>query len=755
MQIHGDAEDKKHTGTPAGAEKIAAEDFEQTIFAAAEADENGGTDDAAGLEAEVPVEKISGYGELRLIGVGGMGTVFEGEDKLLGRKVALKIMRHKMRRDRANTEKFINEARITARVEHPSVVPVHRLGMSEDGGIYFSMKMIDGENLRSIIEKLASGDKEMQKKYTLRRLLEIFISGCNGIAAAHNRGILHCDLKPSNLMVGNFGEVLVLDWGVAREIVPAGKERNVGTDGKIRIEGTPVFMAPELLAGSVDAPDVQTDVYGLGTILYSILTWSVAPFDVNKSPEKLKPLIAAGRFIPIRSRVPEKQPLSPELEAICLKAMNSDRSERYKNADELIRDVHNYLDGYPVEACAPNWLYNFFKLIRRRPLIPSVLVASVISFGIYNLFSELQQELHYDRARNVIAANQGRAETRGYKILRDLKILQNPELKLSGSERQRLEYEILHSCVDAATASFLVFEAVSKLPYESQKEFVIRDGNRMVNRLLNIHLLLGNRDMAVNFIKTLRTSWTTIWEVLQKNAPETMEMISGMENGRGKLSISNSENDIWWWSFDAVPAEENSEQTGLPAGRYEITFKSLRGAEFRAKVRVAGGLNHRIYLNDVPQIPENFCYIPGDRFENHGDNFKLWGRRIPAFMLSRKAVSAVEFEKFTALLPAGHPLKRKNVMQKDIHGNALLRYEDAVEYCRVMSGKSKRKVVLADRMSWLKALQRDAAEKSGRSFYQLEICPNSVEWLNGGGNSANIEKVGFAAFRLCMPVQTE
>ena len=107
-----------------------------------------------------------------------------------------------MRRDRANTEKFINEARITARVEHPSVVPVHRLGMSEDGGIYFSMKMIDGENLRSIIEKLASGDKEMQKKYTLRRLLEIFISGCNGIAAAHNRGILHCDLKPSNLMVG-------------------------------------------------------------------------------------------------------------------------------------------------------------------------------------------------------------------------------------------------------------------------------------------------------------------------------------------------------------------------------------------------------------------------------------------------------------------------------------------------------------------------------------------------------------------------
>ena len=163
MQIHGDAEDKKHTGTPAGAEKIAAEDFEQTIFAAADADENGGTDDAAGLEAEVPVEKISGYGELRLIGVGGMGTVFEGEDKLLGRKVALKIMRHKMRRDRANTEKFINEARITARVEHPSVVPVHRLGMSEDGGIYFSMKMIDGENLRSIIEKLASGDKEMQK----------------------------------------------------------------------------------------------------------------------------------------------------------------------------------------------------------------------------------------------------------------------------------------------------------------------------------------------------------------------------------------------------------------------------------------------------------------------------------------------------------------------------------------------------------------------------------------------------------------
>jgi serine/threonine protein kinase len=235
----------------------------------------------------------------RLIGQiarGGMGVLWAAEDSELTRRVALKVLPAWDAATSAS-ELLLREARILAGLEHPGIVPVHDAGTLSDGRIFYAMKLVQGRRL-DLAKEGAS----------LAELLRLFQRVCEPVAFAHSRGIIHRDLKPENVMVGEFGEVLVMDWGIA-------KFRNAGREQGVI--GTPGYMAPEQVAGHNDRVNERSDVYGLGRILQFLL---------------------AGQEVP--------KPLA----AVCQKALATEQEARYASAADLAVDVKRFLDGQRVSV---------------------------------------------------------------------------------------------------------------------------------------------------------------------------------------------------------------------------------------------------------------------------------------------------------------------------------------------------------------------------------------------------------------------
>jgi serine/threonine protein kinase len=234
----------------------------------------------------------SGYEIGQLIGRGGMGAVLEAEDASLRRKVAMKVLPE----GESSTDvlRFINEARITGRLEHPHIVPVHTLGADEHGLPFYTMKLVRGSTLKEVLHALAHGDEDSIRSHPLSNLLTIFQKICDGIRFAHSQKIIHRDLKPDNIMLGSYGEVLVMDWGLAKDLSPAAEpefqEQSPDDDAAtLRFQpepeyeksaqtmmgdvlGTPQYMPPEQARGEIDLLDERADIYSLGAILYHILT---------------------------------------------------------------------------------------------------------------------------------------------------------------------------------------------------------------------------------------------------------------------------------------------------------------------------------------------------------------------------------------------------------------------------------------------------------------------------------------------------
>lgn len=470
------------------------------------------------------------YGKLKLIGLGGMGMVFQAQDMSLQRKVALKILRSDFRNRRASVKKFIHEARITAKIDHPNIVPVHRMGVLENIGVYFTMKRIHGENLREIFDKISAGNQQTVQHYTLRRMLDIFIAACNGVAAAHAHGVLHCDLKPGNIMIGRFGEILVLDWGVAREKIPQGPRRideKVFSEEDGVVEGTPVFMAPELLCKEVVYPDEQTDVYGLGAILYTILTRGRLPFDITEGTDAVIKKVVSGDIIPIRHNLPKGEVFHNELAAICAKAMARDRLERYNTVEALREDIYNYLDGFPVSACSPTLFDRFFKLIRRRPLIPAVLLTIALSMASYYGFTKLQEAINLNALQEIIRDNVRAANTNRLLALRRFKMLNNQQL--STEDRLTTQRNLYSAAANATVEYNIVFDAVSRLNRPRQKQFLHAGGCEMFIRVFRMNMRLGNWVMVKELLGHCRSQWRDLFAAARRINPQLDELILNIE----------------------------------------------------------------------------------------------------------------------------------------------------------------------------------------------------------------------------------
>ncbi|MBX7078209.1 MAG: protein kinase [Nannocystaceae bacterium] len=279
-----------------------------------------------------------------LLGKGGMGEVRLCIDAAMGRTIALKTLRE----DSGGARRFVREARMQGRLEHPAVVPVYDMGQAH-GLPYFTMKRIVGTTLADVITKLVAGDEATQREFGRRRLLSDFVQVCQAVAYAHDHGVIHRDLKPANVMLGAYGEVYVLDWGVAKELDGSATELEPGptraAEGETAagaVLGTLGYMPPEQLEGGGATVDRRADVYALGAILYELLTWQA--LHPRRPTSEMIASTLEGADARASLRAPDRE-VPPELEAVCVRATASDPSARFADVGALRDAVERYLDG--------------------------------------------------------------------------------------------------------------------------------------------------------------------------------------------------------------------------------------------------------------------------------------------------------------------------------------------------------------------------------------------------------------------------
>jgi serine/threonine-protein kinase len=354
------------------------------------------TSPALGATTAYQPQRRGRYTLTRLHAEGGIGQVWLARDGDLGREVALKELRPERADNPAVCARFLEEAKVTGQLEHPGIVPVYELATPADGQkSFYTMRFVGGRTLADTIKSYHRGRQAgAAGPLELRELLGAFVGVCNAVAYAHSRGVIHRDLKPQNVALGDFGEAMVLDWGLARVLdgadertsllpvtVPQEGRREQTIQGQVL--GTPAYMPPEQAQGRWDRIGPASDVYGLGAILYEVLT-SHAPFTGTDTQEVLKQVVQQPP-LPPHQQVPKTATPPPgtspslrALEAICLKALAKQPEDRYASARDLADDVRRWLADEPVSAYPDPWAVRARRWVGRHRTLVTSLVAAVV-----------------------------------------------------------------------------------------------------------------------------------------------------------------------------------------------------------------------------------------------------------------------------------------------------------------------------------------------------------------------------------------
>jgi tetratricopeptide (TPR) repeat protein/tRNA A-37 threonylcarbamoyl transferase component Bud32 len=370
--------------------------------------------DGHALPSTVPYEPEARerYTLTRLHAQGGIGRVWLARDEALGREVALKELRPDRADHPAAAGRFLEEARITGQLQHPGIVPVYELGRQPDTRQpFYTMRFVQGRTLAEAARTYhARREKGEAGPLELRELLGAFVGACNAVAYAHSRGVLHRDLKPANVVHGDFGEVMVLDWGLGKvvgrpddEAAPVMPDEDGPRAGTAQgaVLGTPAYMAPEQAEGRLDLLDRRTDVYGLGAILYEVLTGR-PPFDGPGTAEVLRQ-VCTEEPVPPRRLVTE---VPPALEAVCRRALAKQRADRYATAGDLAEEVRRFLADEPVAAYPESVVQRLGRWGRRHRTAvagaAALLVTAVVGLaaGLWAVNAERQ------RTRQALAGEQ-------------------------------------------------------------------------------------------------------------------------------------------------------------------------------------------------------------------------------------------------------------------------------------------------------------------------------------------------------------
>ncbi len=349
----------------------------------------------------------SAYTPGREIARGGMGAILSATDQSLDREVAMKVMLAGAEQDRVSRQRFMREALVLARLEHPNIVPIHEMGRNAEGQLFYTMKLVKGRTLQAILTAIKKGDAATTQHYTLDRLLTIYRKVCDAVAFAHHHRIIHRDLKPENVMVGEFGEVLVMDWGLAKHLDDELHAKTEATQASgiegfqelsdaqlaagesgLTMEGTvmgsPQYMPPEQAEGRLADLGTHSDIYSLGGVLYAILTLR-HPVEGRKVSEVLSKVISgeitppthynasrsagskltggdvadASKVLGVPHCPAGKVPAS--LSAVTMRAMALQPADRYAEVLQIVADVEAYQGGFATSAerrdYSPNWHY--------------------------------------------------------------------------------------------------------------------------------------------------------------------------------------------------------------------------------------------------------------------------------------------------------------------------------------------------------------------------------------------------------------
>ncbi len=335
------------------------------------------------------------YELLRKFAKGGQGVVSKARDKLLRRIVAIKSLRPELLTREAIRKNFLQEALITAQLDHPTVVPIYAIMQDNKQGIHLSMKLLQGETLHEYLDRVEENAKRgasSQWRFNARvkNDISIFLKICEGISYAHNRHIIHCDLKPDNIMLGKYGEVYIMDWGLARLLHKGQDAPPPG--GKIKLDGTPRFIPPEAYAGV--PRDERADIFALGLILFEIVT--LRPGYDGSSIKEVVRQVRSGDRNPVAHRFGFH--IKRDLVAIIDKACAYDPSDRYQTVQELTRDLQHYLNDEETEALPDNYPRWFSRYVRHNIMMVVILaLAGWISALLVSLRAiQKQEQSHLD-----------------------------------------------------------------------------------------------------------------------------------------------------------------------------------------------------------------------------------------------------------------------------------------------------------------------------------------------------------------------
>ncbi len=646
---------------------------------------------------------------------GAMGRILAAWDLHLGRPVAVKILRKTGARD-LDRVRFLEEAQVTGQLQHPSIMAVYELGRLRDQ-VAFVMRRVEGRSLKAIISALRRGDLDTRAQFGRMRVLHLFHQLCMAVAFAHTRGVVHRDLKPSNVMVGDFGEVVLLDWGLCKVIGQATRStRSTSERWKTvhgQIIGTPAYMAPEQAMGLIDQVDERTDVYGLGAILYHLLTLR-PPFAGKSNREIVKRVLEEEVTAP-RERAPSEE-IPTDIEAIILRCMARDQTQRFANARALADTVGEFLEGSSTSA----------GMVTRdvKPLVREGVAAMT-----------RHQTLLEDAALVADTLATARA---------GLGPADSPAAKASAWEAEARLRALKIEVADAYAHSVNALSRATALaPDDGQARRLLCD------------LYLGRHDHALAVGDHARSAYYRRM-IASIDDGRYADVVSGQ--GSIHVDITPRGANVWLWRYVVrqrrlVPANEQDlgpapiKLEALPAGIYRLTARAADCETLTTTLVIAPGRCTRLRLRMLRAgaIPPGLVHVPAGTYRSGSpaDEFSVPAEQaLPDYLIGVHPVTSGQYLEFLRALCVVDPTDARARLPRthdglrpawpmDAGGEVRLptardeagRFApeipvvgisaaDAAAYCRWLAEATQRPVRLPTEQEWEKA----ARGTEGRSF---------------------------------------
>lgn len=330
------------------------------------------------------------YRDFQPLTQGGEALLRTCLDENLGRTVVMKTLLPQYQNLETYQKRFLREARVTAQIPHPCTIPVYELSRDSEGNAYFTMKRLRGRDLSEILDRIAEGDPEFIDRYPRQTIINALLHCAQCLAFAHNQGVVHRDMKPANIMIGDYGEIMVMDWGLAKvstmqdndevdQLLRSGQQNIPGRlTNRGDVQGTPFYMSPEQAVETGDV-DERSDIFNMGIILFEVLTCE--SYISGRNFREIRRRLQEDPVRSPRSTAPKKQ-IPPELDAICVKALQKNPADRYQRMADFENDLRAWLCGTPVSVYKPSFANRLLKWRNHKVLCSASLLWMLIGAGL-------------------------------------------------------------------------------------------------------------------------------------------------------------------------------------------------------------------------------------------------------------------------------------------------------------------------------------------------------------------------------------